>query len=520
MREFNTTGPCDPSRHYTVIREPLLDVGRAMVRQGKFFTLFAPRQTGKTTYFQLLIERLRTEGYTAIWISFEDFKTIDKAVFYQELTLELSHQLKKLGIEIEHVIENSVTLRGFFSYRHGYQQPVVLVIDEFEGIPDDVLSEVMHTFRQIYHKKHHFNLHSLILVGVSTIAKLVVGPASPFNIAHQLELDYFSRAEVDDLIQQYVSESGQPFEAAVIETIYENTQGQPGLVCALCEHLVTRVVTDRTQPVTMADFYPTLTYFLRQKWDKNIVNIVQKAQERRAFMLKLLFGGEPIPFTVDNADIAWLYANGVVALMDGYVGLPVPLYAKRIINAFRPLINGESEHYVTSARNVLGDYLTDDGERLNLNALLNAYRAYVQRRGFQAFDIEGLREGAWHYSLDGYLNFFIERLGGQTFVEVPVGAGRTDILIRYREQSYIIELKLYTDDTYFKQGKGQLAEYLKAEGLAEGYYVVFSKAHTESDALFTAEEIAGKRIYTHIIRTQFERPSDAPVPDELKERKK
>ena len=64
MREFNTTGPCNPALHYTVMREALIEVGKEKVNKGKFFTIFAPRQSGKTTYFQLLLERLNNEGYT------------------------------------------------------------------------------------------------------------------------------------------------------------------------------------------------------------------------------------------------------------------------------------------------------------------------------------------------------------------------------------------------------------------------------------------------------------------------
>ncbi|MDM8530639.1 AAA-like domain-containing protein [Anaerolineales bacterium HSG25] len=516
MRKFNTTGPCKPTRHYTVMREDLMGVGRKMVNEGKFFTIFAPRQSGKTTYFQLLMEQLRNEGYTAIWISFENFKRLSEEKFYKALTINLQRALAKLGIKTDTKIGDAFDLSEFFADIDS--QSLVLIIDEFEGVPDSVLSELMHTFRKIYHQKDDYALQALMLVGVSTIADLVVGPASPFNIADQLEIDYFSRDEVNGLINQYVTESGQPFDEAIIRAIYDNSQGQPGLVCALCQHLVTKAVPDKSQPVTMEAFYPTLRFFLTKYTTNNIMNIVQKAREKRRFMLKLLFQPEPILFSMYEPDIAWLHANGVVDDVVGYVDVVVPLYKKVLITAFRPLINGESQHYLTSARNVLGDYLTADG-RLNLNALIEAYRAYVRRRGFRAFDTEHLKEGAWHYSLDGYLNFFIRQLDGETYVEVPSGRGRTDILIRYQKQSYIIEVKVYRQITDFKRGKGQLAEYLKSEELAEGYYVIFSNVHTETDTLTDEDIIDGKRIHTHIIRTNFESPSGMGVPEALKANK-
>lgn len=44
MRYFNTPGPCDPERHYTVMREALIAKGQTLVDQGRYFTLFAPQQ--------------------------------------------------------------------------------------------------------------------------------------------------------------------------------------------------------------------------------------------------------------------------------------------------------------------------------------------------------------------------------------------------------------------------------------------------------------------------------------------
>ena len=222
-------------------------------------------------------------------------------------------------------------------------------------------------------------------------------------------------------------------------------------------------------------------------------------------MLRVLFGNEPIPYTVDDPNINYLSAHGVVQNIDGFVQVPVPLYSKRLITAFRPPINGESNEYIVSAHESLKEFMTDYS--LNLHALLDKYRAYVQRRGFRAFDTKQLREGAWHYSLDSFIHFFIQQLGGDTLVEVPSSRGRTDILVLYRNKRYIIETKVFTSDLRLVNGKQQLVDYLQSENLAEGYYVVFSNKHSETDELFTSEIIDGKRVYTWIIRTNFEKAS-------------
>jgi hypothetical protein len=505
MREFNTSGPCDPAQHYTVMREALIAEGCRLVEKGRYFTIFSPRQAGKTTYFQLLFRQLPPQDYLPIWISFEGLKKLTDADFYFALAHFLQRELAVHGITVDQPVTNAFQLQLFFEKLRTQVARLVLVIDEFEAVPAAELSDLLHTLRALYHKRQFHALHSLMLVGVSTLAELVVSSASPFNIVDQLQISYFTFDETQALIAQYVSESGQPFTPDVIRALYANTQGQPGLLCALCHHLVTKAVPDRSQPVMMAHFYPTLKHFLTERFDKNILNIVQKAREKPAFMMSVLFGNTPIPFTLNDPTIAFLYANGVIDTVDGNVQIRIPLYSKALLTAFRPLVNGEAEHFTVSVHETLRPFVTPDG--LNLHALLDKYRDYVRRRGFRAFNTKQLKEGAWHYSLDGFINFFIERLGGETFIEVPSGRGRTDILLLYRGQKSVIETKIFSDTTYFEQGKHQLADYLATEGLAEGYYVVFSRKHGESDPLFFDEVIDGKRIYTYIIRTNFPQPS-------------
>jgi hypothetical protein len=42
MREFNTSGPCDPALHYTVMREALIKIGLEKVRKGRLFYAVCP----------------------------------------------------------------------------------------------------------------------------------------------------------------------------------------------------------------------------------------------------------------------------------------------------------------------------------------------------------------------------------------------------------------------------------------------------------------------------------------------
>ncbi len=62
MRKFNTSGPNILEQHYTLPRLDWIEKGKDLVYTSRYFTIWAPRQTGKSTYFQLLADVLREEG--------------------------------------------------------------------------------------------------------------------------------------------------------------------------------------------------------------------------------------------------------------------------------------------------------------------------------------------------------------------------------------------------------------------------------------------------------------------------
>lgn len=361
MREFNTSGPCNPELHYTVPRTDVVARGLEHIERGHYFTMFAPRQAGKTTCFQLMLKALEErEGYVGTWISVEHVRNAPPEVFWDEVRTQLVHEFGAAapGFELP-PLRHTWDIGKVAAAVHELGRRWVLIIDEFEGTPENIIGELMHQFRFLYHRKDSHALHSLALVGVRNITEVNLDHASPFNIADEIQIPYFSEAEVRDLIGQYVEESGQAFDESVIRQVYANTAGQPGLACALCRDLVERFATDRSQPVTLDAFWPMLQYYLTEKIDKNVSNIVSKARQQPDLMLRVLFNGD-VPFRVQDPAMSFLQVNGVVASTDGVADVPVPLYKKCLISALQPMINGETEHY-TTVRTDFDAYLDGEG---------------------------------------------------------------------------------------------------------------------------------------------------------------
>ena len=91
MRYFNTSGPNIPAEHYTLPRLDLIQSGKKLVRNSRYFTIWAPRQTGKSTYFRFLATEIQKEGYKVAYVNFENFRHQSQ----QEFLLRLGETLEE-----------------------------------------------------------------------------------------------------------------------------------------------------------------------------------------------------------------------------------------------------------------------------------------------------------------------------------------------------------------------------------------------------------------------------------------
>ena len=85
MKTFNTSYPNILKKHYTISRQNLINQGISLVENERYFTIWDPRQTGKSTYFRLLATELEKDGYQVAHINFENFKTEKIQTFISSL---------------------------------------------------------------------------------------------------------------------------------------------------------------------------------------------------------------------------------------------------------------------------------------------------------------------------------------------------------------------------------------------------------------------------------------------------
>ncbi len=86
MRYFNYHGPVNPPQHYFIARHDLLATLMVQLERGKFFSIFAPRQMGKTTLIREILTHLNTlSQYISVKVSFENYRNLNEMRFCEAL---------------------------------------------------------------------------------------------------------------------------------------------------------------------------------------------------------------------------------------------------------------------------------------------------------------------------------------------------------------------------------------------------------------------------------------------------
>ncbi len=515
-REFNTSGPNWPDMHYTLPRAGLVNEGVQLVNKSRYFAIWAPRQGGKSTYFELLTEALTAQGYKVATVNFENHLHDPPEKLLDKLQWEAQRGWgTMLNIDTITAWEGTV-LKADPTERW------VLVIDEIEGVNPDYLPDLLHTIRSLYHSRRKHVLKSVILVGVSNLAGVIQDQTSPFNIADSFVVPYFTRQEVFELLGQHEAEttqSGQPqvFAEAVKDKIYTITAGQPGLVNGIAHQLVRRYPTE--PELTLEHYHQVENWYIEEALEKNTANIVQKARHYRKFIEELLYLEKQVKFLIANPAISFLYTQGVVGRgKNGEVTFQVPLYKKRLEQAFALKINGEVQQFYLNGFNK-SQGITQAG-RFNWPAIIGAFQDYVQRRGFRYFREKDphtgqyytLKEAATVYAFEAFVQTLLTAVNGRSYLEAHAGLGNSDLILNVGGQETIIEAKIYHDEWHYEKGLKQLSHYAQSAGALEALYLVFINKGLTLPESITAQanttQTLGQNTPLHIYHLYYDTEKD------------
>jgi len=528
-RTFETRGPVNSTDNYVVERQTEIADLVNKIKQGRYIVIFAPRQTGKTTFFRWALSALVAEDnrYLPIQLDFEAYKNISVSAFYgyfhQDICQEIRNHFSLSQTEppetLLHWLENSsitdhVSMIGFFGQLSNYltNRRIVIIIDEFDGIPTDTVSDFLYSLRRIYLSSTQPKCpYSLGIIGVKNLTQLNYDRSiSPFNIQDDFALPNFTLSQVQELLGQYTKEVGQAFAADVIQRLHQQTAGQPFLVNRMAQ-ILTEVMDMPSSLMITHEHFELAHEQILDEPNVHLSHLATNVRKNRRFeslLMRIISYETGVRFNIRDEAISELATYGVLKKgSDGLCEIANPIYQYCIAQTFQPTINGLEQQYLPEETQAgFFDYLTPDGQ-INLRELLTNFRDFIARAGFSILQIpETPQEFVGQYLLFAYLDTFVRQVRGFMYLEVRTGRGRMDLIILHQHSKYIVETKIWEGKSFYQKGKRQLAAYLKLESVSEGYYVVFD--HRQKPQPRQDEDtIDGKTIVSYVIPVLQQKPS-------------
>ncbi len=516
------------ARHYCV--EPLARVDfdhmLALIDWQKYFVLHAPRQTGKTSTLLALQRYLNDQGtYRCLYVNFEAGQTArdDTGRAMQTLLARMASRAQDVLQDDFIAKTESQVLREsgpdaalsdmLVNWSKISDKPLVLLIDEIDALHGDSLLSVLRQLRSEYDRRPTHFPQSVILCGVRDVRDYriysshsgthVMG-GSAFNIkAESMRLGDFSEDDVRSLLAQHTAETGQAFEDAAIERVWDLTRGQPYLVNALAYRACfsdpagadrTRQIRSRAIDDAKESMILDRVTHLDQLTDKLREDRVRRVIE--PLLAGTTFGGE-----LSEDDLAYSEDLGLIR-RNGGVEMANPIY-REVVPRQLTYVQERSILHETAW------YVRPDGS-LDISKLMEAFQGYCRQNAEHWPDRFSYKEAGPQLLLQAFLQRIVNG-GGSLEREYGLGRGRTDILILWPAgpgrdptlvERHVIECKVVREgrrvESVISEGLEQTAASVDRCGAATGHLVVFDArtGRTWKERVFQREEVASGRVIT------------------------
>lgn len=522
-KEFNNTGVCLPELHYMMDTSAKMAKVLAMAKGGAYFVISRPRQHGKTTTLHTLLRALKADGaYLPILLNFQGADSgalTSDAAFARMVAGEIAAYFEfdapALYAKWQAVTgpdcNMQVLSRAITAMVHDMpEKRLVLLVDEVDASSN--FASFLNFLGMLRTKylartlKQHYTFHSVVLAGVHDIKSLkyrLRDPEqakydSPWNIAADFLVDMaFSPQEIVPMLADYCAAEGVSMDMpAIAGRLHYHTAGHPFLTSQLCKIIAEEILLERGAPPawTTDDVDAAVRILLRRdntNFDSLIKNIANNSSLAK-LLHQMLLDGEVFVFNPDEEVMRLGRTYGILK-DNGHIKVHNRVYEQRIYNY---VVTKTRQRMVDEGINTKGSaarFARPDGT-LDMRLLLLRFQAFLkEQRGEKRM---AFLEREWRLLFLAFLRPAINGHGHDFCEAVTSEERRMDVAVAYGPHRYVVELKIWRGPKYHAAGLSQLAGYLDAQGLEEGWLVIFDP-RKEQPEVGRQEDIAhdGKRVF-------------------------
>jgi AAA+ ATPase superfamily predicted ATPase len=497
MLFFNTAGPVNTNDHYCINPLMRFDIKEIMrlIEQKKYFVLYAPRHSGKTSCLIALANHLNKRGkYNCLYLNIEsvytsnsDLKTSMKGIL-SELSSRARDYLgdtfpEKIATKVLEDKGPNLALNELLTlWTKASTKPIVLFFDEIDSIGGELLESLLRQIRSGYDKRPKFFPHSIILCGIEDLRykkiteteEGVITGGSVFNIeAKSLRLQNFNVDEVRALLHPYSKEAGIAIKEEVYQKLWDITNGLPWIVNALAYEICFEMIPRKKDiQAIKVQHVEEAAENLIQRREIHLKNLVDKLNEDRIRkIITAMLLGSDFPKDVSEEDLRYIYYLGLINLKAGEVDIANEIYREVIPRA---LI------YPTQMliRYNLSWYMEKDGS-LNIRKILRLFQVFFKKHYDQWVRRFSYKEAGASLLLQAFLQRIIDG-GGKIERKYGLGRGYTTLIIKWPYKDEI--QKAVIDIHYLTRGFKELAkdsmetmvETLKTMSINNGHLIIFN----------------------------------------------
>ena len=370
MKKFNTTAVCIPSKHYMVDLSERIQEIKALVDDGKYFTINRARQYGKTTTLTALKRGLADE-YVVVYLDFQGigrsgFETEEK--FVQEfcrliwnrrridkgIELDILDTLKEWKDEKNPTVRLGELFDLLSEWCDQSERDIVLIIDEVDSATNNqVFLDFLAQLRDGYISRDRDGIktfQSVILAGVTDVKhlKAKIRPEdahkvnSPWNIAADFDIDMsLSETGIKGMLDEYEADhhTGMDTEA-IAKQIREYTNGYPYLVSRICQIIDEKLIPDpfftRSEAWTAYGVDEAVKRILQEDntfFDSVMGKLVNMPELKEA-LRNILLRGETVAYLPDDEEQRLLRMYGFIVNSHNTVAVSNRIFEMRLYTYF------------------------------------------------------------------------------------------------------------------------------------------------------------------------------------------
>lgn len=508
-KTFNVTADCKPDKHYMVCLDRRLSEIKELIDAGKYFTINRARQYGKTTTLHALRRYLQQDYYVVSL----DFQTISNAKFKNENSFSIAFAriflrgLRNNLLSPFKAFEDSIAQldRDINEHRDDFELPelfddlceicgaadrqIVLMIDEIDSAANNqVFLDFLAQLRAYYITRDiQPAFQSVILAGVYDVKNLrrKIRPEdshklnSPWNIAADFNVDMsFSKKEIAGMLQDYEADYHTDMDIdEMSERIYDYTSGYPFLVSRLCKLMDEEISKkeysgSKSAAWTKNGFNEAVKLILSEKNTlfESLIGKLTDYPELNSMLESLLFTGKNIVYNADNMAIDNATMFGFIKNQSGTVAIANRIFEMRLYNLY--LSDNEMQNQKIYKASLQGKNQFIVHGHLNMRLILERFVVHFNDL-YQDKDETFLEDEGRKYFLL-YLKPIINGTGNYYIESRTRSLRRTDVIVDYRGEQYIIEMKIWHGEEYNTRGEKQLVQYLDDYHQNTGYLISFN----------------------------------------------